>query len=68
MEDKFRQCKNRHALAEIRARLDDTSASWILAIFLVKNLTLPVRFFFARNGPLAFSNREQRFHFGGCTG
>ncbi|MBF0181974.1 MAG: transposase [Magnetococcales bacterium] len=51
IEGKFGQGKNRHGLAKIRAKLADTSASWIRAIFLVMNLNLLVRFFFARNWP-----------------
>lgn len=49
IEGKFGQGKNRHGLAKIRAKLVDTSASWIRAIFLVMNLNLLVRFFFALN-------------------
>ncbi|MBF0614934.1 MAG: transposase [Magnetococcales bacterium] len=51
IEGKFGQGKNRHGLAKIRAKLADTSASWIRAIFLVMNLNLLVRFFFAQNQP-----------------
>ncbi len=51
IEGKFGQGKNRHGLAKIRAKLADTSASWIRAIFLVMNLNLLVRFFFVRNWP-----------------
>ncbi|MBF0117143.1 MAG: transposase [Magnetococcales bacterium] len=51
IEGKFGQGKNRHGLAKIRAKLADTSASWIRAIFLVMNLNLLVRFFFALNQP-----------------
>ncbi|MBF0192529.1 MAG: IS5 family transposase [Magnetococcales bacterium] len=51
IEGKFGQGKNRHGLAKIRAKLADTSASWIRAIFLVMNLNLLVRFFFALNRP-----------------
>ncbi|MEO5363980.1 MAG: hypothetical protein H7838_10215, partial [Magnetococcus sp. DMHC-8] len=36
-------------LAKIRAKLAGTSASWIRAIFLVMNLNLLLRFFFALN-------------------
>ncbi|WP_420906119.1 transposase [Candidatus Magnetaquiglobus chichijimensis] len=45
IEGKFGQGKNRHGLAKIRAKLADTSASWIRAIFLVMNLNLLVSFF-----------------------
>ncbi|MBF0323410.1 MAG: IS5 family transposase [Magnetococcales bacterium] len=47
IEGKFGQGKNRHGLAKIRAKLASTSASWIRAIFLVMNLNLLLRFFFA---------------------
>ncbi|GAB0058428.1 hypothetical protein SIID45300_02777 [Candidatus Magnetaquicoccaceae bacterium FCR-1] len=51
IEGKFGQGKNRHGLAKIPAKLADTSASWIRAIFLVMNLNLLVGFFFALNRP-----------------
>jgi chloramphenicol O-acetyltransferase len=38
IEGKFGQGKNGYGLAKIRARLQDTSESWIMAIYLVMNL------------------------------
>ena len=38
MEEKFGQAKNRYGMNRIRARLEDTSQSWIASIILVLNL------------------------------
>jgi hypothetical protein len=38
IEGKFGQGKNGYGLARIRARLRETSESWVMAIYLVMNL------------------------------
>ncbi|MHB9013245.1 MAG: transposase, partial [Ignavibacteriaceae bacterium] len=49
IEGKFGQGKNAYGLSRIRARRQDTSESWIAAIFFVMNLvrlTKTAKFFF----------------------
>ena len=47
IEGKFGQGKNGYGLGRIRAKLADTSGAWIRGIFLVMNLIVLIRFFFA---------------------
>ena len=47
IEGKFGQGKNGYNLSYIRAKRADTSASWINSIFLVMNLLILLRVFFA---------------------
>ncbi|MBF0371210.1 MAG: IS5 family transposase [Magnetococcales bacterium] len=47
IEGKFGQGKNGYGLGRIRAKLINTSEAWIQAIFLVMNLMVVLRFFFA---------------------
>ena len=48
IEGKFGQGKNGYRLNYIRAKRADTSLAWINSIFLVMNLLILVRVFFAR--------------------
>lgn len=48
IEGKFGQGKNGYNLNYIRAKRADTSAAWINSIFLVMNLLILLRIFFAR--------------------
>lgn len=47
IEGKFGQGKNGYALNYIRAKRADTSSAWINSIFLVMNLLILIRIFFA---------------------
>ena len=49
IEGKFGQGKNRHGLERIRAKLAATSEAWIRGIFLVMNLGVLLKLFFASN-------------------
>ena len=49
IEGKFGQGKNRYRLNYIRARRADTSYAWINSIFLVMNLMVLLKLFFAPN-------------------
>jgi hypothetical protein len=49
IEGKFGQGKNGYGLNYIRAKRADTSSAWINSIFLVMNLMILLRIFFARN-------------------
>nr|CRH06496.1 Transposase [Candidatus Magnetococcus massalia]CRH07375.1 Transposase [Candidatus Magnetococcus massalia] len=55
IEGKFGQGKNRHGLERIRAKLKETSEAWIRSIFLVMNLRVLLRLFFARNRPAFYT-------------
>jgi transposase, IS5 family len=48
IEGKFGQGKNGYRLNYIRAKRADTSLAWINSIFLVMNLQILLRIFFAR--------------------
>ena len=48
LEGKFGQGKNGYDLNYIRAKRPDTSYAWINTIFLVMNLQILLRIFFAR--------------------
>ena len=48
IEGKFGQGKGRYRLNNIRAKQADTSVAWINSIFLVMNLALLLKVFFAR--------------------
>ena len=48
IEGKFGQGKNGYALNKIKAKRSDTSFAWINSIFLVMNLLILERIFFAR--------------------
>ena len=48
IEGKFGQGKNGYRLNYIRAKRADTSSAWINSIFLVMNLLILLKVFFAR--------------------
>jgi IS5 family transposase len=68
IEGKFGQGKNAYGLAKIRARLKETSESWIMAIYLVMNLMRLVQtqtsFFITRHVVLLCTTVQRyiRFH------